>query len=351
MPIPPGQPPPYAEEIQESRIGLQTGLDGSFNITRQFRVYTAKPGDMPVVTIETLPSALGGEKVGNAYPRRLTGVAQTTGNFWGDGTFTLYNWTIIDHWPGTNVWVLQANYVPSYIGSMPREAWTFRITSTLDAEKIYTEIPWRDDAGTLIEGRGIGPPRYIPVNPTTETPDFTAISLNPDSPLVYLVLAGGGSNPYAANLPRYQVGADLGVRSAVLTLTKRAVAWNGRAVSQAMTALANRSVNEDMFSVLTIATNSPIVFAPAPDNPFLGSMLFSDFQYEPVVADEGGFPSFQVMMQFKHRAAGWQHSLVHTHKWTDDGTESPIKDRNGNLVRETFHVVNPTSLSAVIGAF
>src|SRR3990172_473417 len=165
MPIPPGQLPPYAEEIQESRIGLTTGLDGASNVTRQFRVYTAKAFDNPVITIERLSTLLGGEKTGNTYPRR-SGLEFTPGHYWGDGSYVLYNWTILDHWPVTNIWVLQANYVPSYVAAIPRAAWTFRISSSLETEKIFTEKPWYNDAGILVSGRGIGGPRYIPYDNT-----------------------------------------------------------------------------------------------------------------------------------------------------------------------------------------
>ena len=360
MPIPPGTIPPYAEEIQESRIGLTTGMDGASNVTRQFRVYTAKAGDNPVYTMEHLSSALGGERTGSFYPTRPPGVPFTPGHFWGDGTYVLYNWTILDHWAGTNVWVLQANYVPSYVAGIERVAWTFRISSSLESEKSYTEIPWYDDAGNLIKGRGIGAPRYVSYRGGTL---FTATSLVPtdtgNGQHASLQLADGGANPYDASLPRHHTGADIPTRAAVLTIQKKVLSWPHTAAIQAISYLGY--VNEDDFVVFTTSlfNGGLITFAYAPTDPitgnpspFLGQMLFSDLQIEPIIGEEGSVePSFMVTMQFRFKQQGWQHKLTHTYEWKDDGAFSPIRDVNGNVIEETFHVVSPTSLSTVIGAF
>ena len=355
MPIPPGQLPPYAEEIQESRIGMTTGLDGASNVTRQFRVYTAKALDNPVVTIERLASALGGERTGNTYPRR-SGSEFTPGHYWGDGSYVLYNWTILDHWPGTNVWVLQANYVPSYVAAIPRAAWTFRISSSLETEKVFVEKPWYNDAGTLVSGRGIGGPRYIPYDNTgpNTAAHFSAVSLARPGVPADLQLPSGGDDPRLASLPRYHIGADVPVRASVLTITKRIPAWNHAAAIQAINYLGH--VNEDDVGIWTTSlyNGGLIFFAEAPTNRFLGIMLYSDLQIEPIIGEEGSVePAFQVTMQFRIKPEGWQRKLIHTHEWKDDGVSAPVTEvaNNNRIVEETFHIGDPAFLSVVIGAF
>ena len=368
--------PPYAEETAESRIGFQDGMLGAQNVTRTFRVYCVNPADNPIDTIEHLTTNDGGAAVGDIY-RRLPG-------HWGDGTWVLGNWTILDHWMGTNVWVLQANYVPSYSLITTSPKWTFRISSVIDGLKAYTEMPWEMDDGTPVIGRGIGPPRYIKrlsqvasgvdsYDGTTIMVDNAAteyIAKSPD-PLtgnVSLQLAGDLStgntrtSPIDPGLPRYMVGTDIPTRSSVLTLAKVCSTW-ASCESAAINAMKFLGfVNSGAFWVNT--TSGYIEFAGEPidtngnASPFLGQMLFSDFQLEPIVNnDSGGQPAFQVTMTFKYRPEGWQHKIWHTYK-AEDGSEAKIvalletPDHPANSpVTETFHIVDYADLTSIVGSF
>jgi hypothetical protein len=354
-PIPKGFAGAYAEEVSESRIGLQTGMLGAQNATRTWRVYTASPGDNPIITMENLPSAHGGVSIGSTFP---------TTSGWGDGSFVLQYFTILDHWPGTPVWILQGTYVPSYLASLPNSLmWTFRISSSLEAKRLFVEIPWADDDGNLVVGRGIGAPRYVPrpellhetintippkrISVTNPAARFTAISLDPKYGTATVQLPDGSDNPRNPTLPRFMVGADVPTPSSVLTLTKKISKWDMNAVIGALNSVGK--INADEFSVLT--SSGQIVFANRPDNPYLGQMLFQDLQLDPIVNDEGGGePAFQVTLTFGFSKTGWQHSIQHTHKW-DDSTESQIRDDGGNVINETFHIVDPTFLSSVVSAF
>ena len=389
MPFPPGTIPPYAEEIAESRLGYRSGMMGDSPGPRIFRVFTASATDNPIKTIETISKKLGGHRRGEEY----TFGSETGTNAlaqWGGRNFVLYEWMIVDHSLGPNIWILQADYAPLYIAALPKAAWTFRISSSLQMQPSYTEIPWEDDLGKKMQ-RGIGAPRYIKrpdevldfivvddgqvFTKPNDARMFTATNINSDVPIAKLQLAGGTSsndNPRDPKRPRYQVGADIPTGSVTLTITKRISRWNFNAVSQAMSYFTDDSavVNAGEFSVLT-TTGGPagtrIVFAPAPSSgfdedenpipsPYLGQMLFSGIQCDPVPNDDASLsePAFQVTMEFQYRKRGWQHTILHTYKF-DDGAEAPIYWADGaeagKPINETFHVVNPVDLTAMVNAF
>lgn len=328
-PIPIGFQGAYAEEIAESRIGLQTGMLGAQNVTRIWRVYTTLKTDNPVATMETLSAKLGGVKVGSVFPKS---------GGWGDGSFVLQYFTILDHWMGTRVWTIQGNYVPSYIASLPTTLWSFNIQSSLETQKVFTDR----------NGKGIGAPRYIAVNPTTVTPDFTATSLDPRNPTVYLALAGGGTDPTVLNLPRFMVGADAPKRSSAISFTKTIDSFLHRyqAVQSALN--AKRNINND--DVIVATTSGSISFVSGDNG--LGTMLLQDVILAEIPNPGGGItPSFRVTINLKYDPDRWQHHLTHTHKF-DDGTEAPIiQVATGELVDEEFIINGETSISGILGAF
>lgn len=377
MSLPPGKLPPYAEEIEDSRIGTQASFLGSIQPPmRVFRVYCIGATDSPIATIESLSTADGGVKRGSPYP---------TSGRWHYPDYVLDVFTILGHIPDNKVWILGAEYVPSYIAAMPKSAWTFRISGSLTMERADVEIPWTDDAGNAVTGRGVGPPRYIIRPPILYRPStgpgiiqegyannsrrFAAKSTNPEEPDAELQLPGDttgqgpNSDPRNPKLPRHIKGMDVPEGAAVLSITKRVNQWKQSAVEQALKYVKPPHVNQDDLIIQCMVGSAimPIKFASAPSNPFLGSMLFSDFQLDPIEREQGFFSAtgvrgageaFQVTMQFlfSNKPWGWQHREIHTYKW-DDGTESPITDDEGNYIDETFHRVNPTFLSNIVSAF
>jgi hypothetical protein len=340
---PPNAAGPFAEETADSRIGLQTGLSGAENVTRKWRVYTVSPIDNPVATITVLEAKDGGVALGDRFPKF---------NNWGDGTYVLYYFTIVDHWPGTNVWTLMGHYVPSYVTTFATTLWTINIQSSLETVRVYTDR----------NGKGIGIPRYLTA--TNNVANFQTRSLNRGT--VGLVLAGTTQgapdfgDPFAANLPRHIVGADVPKRTSTIVLRKVISSWRWAAAQQALN--AKRFVNSDRFFVHTTSLPRPLYIANDP-----GTVLFQDLILEDVpvgtpTTDTGvglsrvtDGPSFRVTMVFKYDPDGWQLNLPHMHRW-DDGTESPVTRITGNpgnepVVEEEFEVVGETSLSALVGAF
>ncbi len=345
-PIPIGLPntgSAYAEETGDSRIGLQTGMLGAGNVTRTFRVYnpSSAPGQNPVYTLENLSSALGGVRAGEIFPMS---------DKWGDGSYVVQFFTIVDHWPCTRVWIVRAHYVPSYLAGFPMSLWTPIIRSGLESERILVDL----------DGKGIGAPKYRPVS---SGGSHKAVS--PDHPEVGLVQAFTDLQ----SAPRYMVGADRPKRTSTLTITKIVETWRLSALASVVQ--SKKWVNTDDFVVNTVW--GPIKYADAPppgdeNDPSTwgrGIVLFDDFTLEPTPRDNStvqlppqpigpgtitGGPAARLTMTFKIDPDGWQHSLRHMYKW-DDGTESPIQDTNGQYIDERFRRVGETSLTALVGAF
>jgi hypothetical protein len=332
-PIPPGYKGAYAEEIAMSRIGLQSGMLGAQNVTRTWRVYCNASTDNPIAVMEGLPSRYGGVQVGARFP--------TTGG-WGDGTFVLQYFTIVDHWMGTRVWTIQGNYVPSYVGQLLTPAWSFRIQSSLQTHKVYADL----------NEKGIGAPKYNAINPTTETPIATATNAfakKSADATIYLALAGGGSDPFAENLPRYLVGADVPLRTSTVTFWKTIPSYLQKAAAIHAALNAKRNINSDAVQVLTTSSSGKITFVNDSDG--IGKMLMRDIVLDPIEnSASGGVPSFRVTIAMEYNPDGWQHHLTHTYKF-DDGVEAPIRDGGGGFVSEEFKINGETSLSAIMGAF
>ena len=335
----PNQTPPYAEETADSRIGLQTGFLGTENVIRTFRVYCRNRTDNPVRTLNTLSSANGGVKLGEAFP---------TTDDWSDGTYVLMFFTIVDHWIGTSVWIVRGNYVPSYVLGYASQQWEFNIRGALQTQRIYTTLETDE-----IPSKGIGPPRYVPypLSPTMGEPIMTWTARSPKlDDDVLLVLPGGGSDPTSPSLPRYMDGADSPTRASSINLWKIIPTWNFSAVSSAM---QNRKyVNSDWVSVNT--TSGLIPFVNKTDG--IGTLLLDEISVDPVPpllltkAEAGIGPAFRIGITLKFDPDGWQHKLRHTYKF-DDGTEAPIIDADGRYVEEEFLIAGETSITSILESF
>jgi hypothetical protein len=337
---PPAHQGAFAEEVGESRIGLQTGFLGASNVTRIFRVYTASRSDNPVQTIENLFTRNGGLKIGSTFP--------TTGG-WGDGSYVLFNFTILDHWIGTNVWILQANYVPSYIAAIPTEQWTMQIQSSLETEHVFTDL----------DGKGIGTPRYLPYSSSTPS-SFTATNINRDPPTVSLELPGGGTDEQSPLLPRFLVGTDRPKRTSVVSISKTISSLLPYLPALRAAMNSQKSVNSDSVTIATTAGPVSLV-----DRTGIGTLMLMDVLATPIENQTGGLvPSYRISMTLKYDPgfrmrfserderylAPWQYHRVHMHKWVDDGTESPVL-KDGRPIVESFKINGETSLTDIIGGF
>jgi hypothetical protein len=331
--IPPGFKGAYAEEIAMSRIGLQSGMLGAQNVTRTWRVYCNNTTDNPIAVMEGLASRYGGVQVGSVFPN--------TGG-WGNSSYVLQYFTILDHWIGTRVWTLQGNYVPSYVTSLPSTAWNFRIQSSLQTQKVYADL----------NKKGIGAPRYNPttsIDPLRVATVANAFAKKPADATVYLALAGGGSDVFSKTLPRYLVGADVPLRTSIVTFSKTigGFAFYLPAVQAALN--AKRNINSDAVRVLTTSASSEITFVNDTDG--IGKMLMRDVVLDPIEnASTGGVPAFRVTITLEYNPDGWQHHLTHTYKF-DDGIEAPIQPLGGGFASEEFIINGATSLSGILGAF
>lgn len=336
---PPGYTGAYAEETAESRIGLASGIYGAQNVTRTWRVYTALPTDNPIWTIGRLSSAYGGETVGTPFP---------TDGEWGDGSYVLLFFTILDHWTGTNVWTIQGHYGPSYLTTFQSQAWNFSLRGTLETERVFTALPTRDENNIEHPGKAIGAPRYEAIPGPTGSFGASA----PDGKQVALRLASG-TDPTLWSLPRYATGADRPKRLSNLTLWKTIPGWNFAAVSAAMN--AQRLLNSDTFSTLT--TSGRVTWVDLSANG-LRKMMFTDIAVDPVPTDQSGLPqrdpgpAFRVTLNFKFNPDGWDYVLRHMHKFEDGGYEAPIFLQGAtDPIDETFILQGDTSLSGIVDAF
>ena len=325
VPIPPGFKGAYAEEIAMTRIGLQSGMLGAQNVTRTWRVYCNNTTDNPIAVMEGLSSRYGGVQIGTRFP--------TTGG-WGDGSYVLQYFTIVDHWIGSRVWTLQGNYVPSYVTSLPSLAWNFRIQSSLQTHKVYTDR----------NGKGIGAPKYVPI--ASGLGDFHATNINPRIGTLDLVLAGGETDYTSNLLPRYLVGADVPMRTSTVTFWKTIPSYLQKAAAIHAAMNAKRNINSDAVQILTTSSSGKITFVNNSDG--IGKMLMRDVVLDPIEnAGVGGFPSFRVTITMEYNPDGWQHHLTHTYKF-DDGVEAPIIDGGGDFVSEEFIINGETSLTAIM---
>lgn len=334
----PRRRPPYAEEVAESRIGLTTGIYGAQNVTRTWRVYCSSATANPVQTILNLSSKDGGVKIGELFPKS---------GGWGDGTYVLLYFTIIDHWIGTSVWVLQGHYGPSYLTGFASTLWEFNIRGSLQAERVFTTLSYMD-GNQPVASKNIGPPRYKQVTSGTAGA-FTA--QHPERGTVYLAIADGGNDPTAAKLPRFTKGADAPARVSTINLWKTIPTWRYAAVSSAMN--NKRYVNSD--SVIVQTTSGTITWVNANDG--RGTLLMDDISVDPISPSQqpgqplaGDGPAFRVGITLKFDPDGWQHYERHMYRW-DDGTESQIVNSEGNFINEEFRVVGETSFTALLGAF
>ena len=324
---------PFAEETADSRIGIQSGLLGGGNVTRKWRVYCESPGDNPITVMEGLSAQNGGERVGTTFP--------TTGG-WGDGSFVLLHFTIIDHWVGTTVWTLLGTYVPSYVTALQfGEQWSFKIRSSLESERVFVDM----------DGKGIGTPVYVKKQPNANAVPFTA--LNPTGVSQTIYLADGSAEATNPLLARYMSGADIPLRTSTLVLSKTIPSFLPYLEAVQNCVNLKKNVNNDAFSTNTtsgmIAWINP---APAPGE---GTVLFSDIDVDEIPNPAGGpIPSCRITMTFKINPDGWKETKYHTFKF-DDGTEAPITYASGPLagqqVKETFRVNGETNLSDLVNAF
>lgn len=335
FPIPPGFKGAYAEEIAMSRIGLQSGMLGAQNVTRTWRVYCNTTTDNPIAVMEGLSTRYGGVRVGSTFP--------TTGG-WGDGTYVLQYFTIIDHWIGSRVWTIQGNYTPGY-ASVSSAAWSFRIQSSLQTHKVYADL----------NKKGIGAPKYVAVKSTDPyiATATNAFASKPENKTVYLALAGGGSEAFDASLPRYLVGADVPMRTSAVTFWKTIPNYWQKAAAIHSALNAKRNINSDAVWVLTTSSLAKIQFANDSDG--IGKMLMRDVVLDPVEnASTGGVPAFRVMITMDYNPDGWQHHLTHTYKFKDgdaEGLEAPIQASSGGFVSEEFVINGATSFTGIMDAF
>lgn len=327
---------PFAEETADSRIGLQSGLLGGGNVTRKWRVYCESPGDNPITVMEGLSAQNGGVRVGTTFP--------TTGG-WGDGSFVLLHFTIIDHWVGTTVWTLLGTYVPSYIAALQSaEQWSFRIRSSLESERVFVDM----------DGKGIGTPKYVDIStPGIPTPAVIFSARNLDGKVRLLQLVDGSASPDNPTLPRYMSGADIPLRTSTLVLSKTIPSFLPYLVAVQNCVNLKKNINSDAFSTNT--TSGMIAWInPAPASGE-GTVLFSDIDIDEIPNPAGGrIPSCRITMTFKINPDGWKETKYHTYKF-DDGTEAPITYGSGPLagqqVKETFRVNGETNLSDLVNAF
>jgi hypothetical protein len=356
---PPGDTGPWAEETSDSRIGIQSGLDGAKNVTRTMRVFTANPGDNPIQTIESLPPTRGGFTTLSRFP---------TAGGWGDGSYVCYNFAILDHWQGTNVWILQANYVPSYVAAIPTEKWTFRMQSSLESETVFADL----------DGKETGVPNYQPympldLGPPAPATKFYATSLNPAYPQALLQLADGSADPTAKSLPRHVVGVDRPRRTSVFSITKTLPEFLSHLPAVSWAANNEKAVNNDSFFINTTAGVIPWVYvsriSPLGGTPVgFGTVLFQDMTLEPIINEAGGaVPSYRITLTFKYDPGfyvtiggrrrwfpPYQYHRAHLKKW-DDGSESPIIYAEGALagqpVWESWRMVDSVNMSDLVGRF
>lgn len=334
----PNKPPPYAEETADSRIGLQTGLLGATNVTRTWRVYCSSSTVNPVQTITNLSSKHGGVKTGEAFPKS---------GGWGDGTYVLLYFTIVDHWIGTNVWILQGHYVPSYFAGYATQLWEFNIRGSLQSERVYTTF-----ASEGNPSKGIGIPRYEPigdVSPSDGRAVFTATV--PGRPIERLVLPPGFSDPTAATLPRFMDGADAPKRISTVSLWTIIPTWRYEAVAAAM----NDKGYTNVGNVFAETTSGPITWVDSSDNN-RNTIIISEISLDPVPPAQNSAPSvgtgpaFRVGITLQFNPDGWQTTKRHTYK-SDSGYEAFIYDSGGRVIDEEFMVVGETSITAILASF
>lgn len=346
LPQPPIQEVPYAEETDESRIGIQSGMLGADNVTRTFRVYTTKRQDNPIQAMELQIQRLrGGAMVGDRFP---------TTDGWGDGSYVLFNWTILAHHPGTNVWILQARYVPSYVTGRSTQLWSYRSKSSLESYLVYSDL----------DGKGIGLPKYVSY--TSDTPSsFTTVNMDRGATPIKLALAGGGSDPFNKNLPRYSTGAERYRRTTVIVISKTLDNLDGY-WDPYVTAIRNaKAVNQarDQVIIYTTARTNGVIELLDANNPG-GMVLLQDIDLEPIVNEGGGsVPSYRVTITLKHDPgytigegddarwySGFQEHRQHMMTDKEFGTESPVLF-DGKPIIESWRVNDEANLSSIIGGF
>ena len=334
-PIPGGLKGAYAEETAESRIGLQSGMLGAQNVTRQWRVYTAKNSDNPIVTMEGLSSRYGGVVVGSPFP--------TTGG-WGDGSFILSYFTIVDHGVGTRVWTLQGNYVPSYLTGLPGVGWSFAIQSSIETKKIYQTIE-RDVDGNPI-GKGIGLPLYSLWSLVGSPPPVAFKVTSPLLGELDVFLPGGGTDPTDNKIPRFATGVDAPARVSTVIFSKTIRSFQTALPAIHAVLNAKRFVNSDDIVVRTTSGEISF-FTNTPGKVLLAGVEIQEAQNQ----EQGLTPYFRVTIGLKYNPDGWQHKLVHAKK-LDDGTLAPIRSvSTGKFIEETFQITGETSISGLLGAF
>lgn len=342
---------PWAVEIGQSRLGLQDGYEGAKNVTRTFRVFTEHMFDNPIVTITTLPTRNGGVENGSQFP--------TTGG-WGDGSYLLYYFTILDHLDGTNVWILQATYAPGYITGLAQSLWNFDIETSLETQHVMTD---RD-------GKGIGPPRFVSVANTPQTAQFYASNIDPKVATAQLVLANG-TNPFEATLPRYIVGADVPRRSSTIVLTKVINGFQLNAVWAAMN-LKGLINSDDVYAYTTAEPSfQTFAYAPPEGDPWGGTVMIAGVSVRSVVNMDGGTtPQYQVTFSLKYDPDGWQHERVIMHSFDNDfeapvrwvgagsvpgnivnGVQLYVNHEDNEVVKERYHINDPIPISQIIGNF
>lgn len=336
---PPGIIGARAEEIGESRIGVQDGSDGAKNVTRTFRVFTKGKWDNPIQTIANMGSANGGLNRGSIFP---------TSGGWGDGTYVLYYFTILNHLDGTNIWIVQATYVPNYVIGIQRTKWNFDIEQSMETKHVLTD---RD-------GKGIGFPQFVRTRS-----EFAKFATSPlDRENVYLNLTSG-TNPYDPKLPRYMTGADVPMRASTITFTKVINGWDLNAVQGALN--GKGLINGDELIVDTTAQQNKVSFAPAPPptDVWGGIAMLSGVSVRSIVNPNGGlFPAYQIQITIKINPDGWQLRRFVMYRNSEEGTESPVRWRSAGeidgyaheqneVVMERYHLNDPISLSAILGAF
>lgn len=334
-PTPPNRQPPFAEERADSRIGLSTGMFGAQNVTRLWNVYCTSRTHNPAYILTTLSAKDGGVRIGESYPK---------GSNWGDGTFVLLYLTIVDHWIGTGVWVVQGFYGPPTV--FPSTLWNFNIRGSMQTERVYSTIETQDSPS-----KGIGTPEYTPIQIPEVASHFAMV---PGRPEVQLRLGGGpgqGTNPTDPKLPRYIDGADRPVRVSSLNFWKTIPAWRLGAVSSAWN---NKNyVNSD--DVIVPTTSGTITFASTSEGG-RGIMMLDEITIDPFQAGSdpsvpvGAGPSFRVGISIKVNPDGWNPVLRHVYK-ADSGAQAPIYDASGAFIDEEFIINGETSFSALFASF
>lgn len=322
-------------EYVDSRIGLSEGLHGSQNYTTMWTVTVDAVGDNPITALQT---ASGGVPIGTPHP-------------W-NSAITCQNYQLIEYLNGQLTYRVLAIYGPPLVvDGLVSDKWEILYDFSLDSERAMFDL----------NGVGIGPIEYAPVEETSGIPLYTTQTARGPQKLTanysaVVVTGRGGSafdgsqyatvpEPVRKSVPRRLIGAERTRKRGGATLVK----VMGRQPSSALASFAaiyHNRINNDSVVVPTLDGLIKLGEKGTLKAARCRARAVNGFQLGQTVPNRLWQIELELEAIDSLASTAWQ-----VHEYIDEaGVASPIFF-NGARVEESFGLYRTASFGSMLAVF